>query len=319
MLENRIMWHHLDLLLPYKSVPCFPCKIIQLSGNCHHYVFMCCDLSSVLSWCAKLNCGVCVHTKITVCFFVMQLHCAAEGCPRDKLWFSSKSWCRTQTWWVDSIHCCICFCTNCSQIELQQGGLTIKKLCFCSIECSTGELLSLQKLFLFQLLIRPFFSHKMLSHFIWFFLSFMCSTFWIDSSSKSHLPSISFPFSLSVLLFDSPGCSLGISAAVCCAKHLEDRSERGEFQQRGWRWGRGRGAGGRCQQRGGGGKVGACRRFSLTQPPNCENVFRRSGFLSAGGSGAFPRWAGELSAATLQIYGGQRWAWKDLILLKTIM
>lgn len=39
-------------------------------------------------------------------------------------------------------------------------------------------------------------------------------------------------------------------------------------------------------------KAGACRHFSLTQPPNHENVFRRSGLMFAGGSGAFPRGAG---------------------------
>lgn len=130
MLENRIMWHHLDLLLPYKSVPCFPCKIIQLSGNCHHFLFMCCDLNYFLRVGVQSWTVVCVHMKNTMCFFVMQLHCAAEGCPRDKLWFSSKSWCRTQTWWVDLIHCCICFCTNCSQIELQQRWLKDKEVMF---------------------------------------------------------------------------------------------------------------------------------------------------------------------------------------------
>lgn len=45
---------------------------------------------------------------------------------------------------------------------------------------------------------------------------------------------------------------------------------------------------------------------SLTQPPGSANVCQRYAFLSAGGSGTLPRGAGELSAAALQVYGRQR-------------
>lgn len=39
-----------------------------------------------------------------------------------------------------------------------------------------------------------------------------------------------------------------------------------------------------------------------------QKMLKTSCFLSAGGSGAVPRGAGELSAAAVQVHGGQRWA-----------
>lgn len=46
---------------------------------------------------------------------------------------------------------------------------------------------------------------------------------------------------------------------------------------------------------------------SLTQPPSSGGkVCKCSGSLSAGGGGTLPRGAGELFAAALQVYGGQR-------------
>lgn len=77
---------------------------------------------------------------------------------------------------------------------------------------------------------------------------------------------------IALCVFHSTGCSLGVPAAVHCSQRVEDRSERREFQQRGWRWGwRGR-AGRRCQWRGRGGegRSGTC--SSMPQFPIWESL-----------------------------------------------
>lgn len=53
-------------------------------------------------------------------------------------------------------------------------------------------------------------------------------------------------------------------------------------------------------------KAEACARSSMPRFPKLRKFFKWSCFLSTGGSGAFPRGAGELSAAAVQVYGRQR-------------
>lgn len=110
------------------------------------------------------------------------------------------------------------------------------------------------------------------------------------------------------LCIHSTGCSLGVPAAVRCSQRLEDRSERREFQQRGWRWWRRGRAGRGCQWRGRGGEGRSLHALFNATVSKLRKFVKWSCFLSTGGSGAFPRGAGELSAAAVQVYGRQRWA-----------
>lgn len=115
----------------------------------------------------------------------------------------------------------------------------------------------------------------------------------------------------SFCVFDSTGCSLGLPAEVCRAEHLEDRSEGRKLKQRGrgWRGGGGPGRRYKRQRRGGKGRILI---LLSSRPPEYikkkkKDTLKLSCLLSAGGSGAVPRRAGELSAAALQVHGRQRW------------
>lgn len=171
------------------------------------------------------------------------------------------------------------------------------------MECSSGGLLSLQRLFLSQLFpIRAKLNIVELHPIVFFGrLSRICLEHELRlpdyNSSQCSSPSPSSPFSSRSTALDAalefqrqfvvPGTWKTEVKEESSSSEDDDEDEDEEQEED---------ANGEEEE------VEA----SSTQPPSSGNVCKRSGSLSAGGSGTFPRGAGELSAATLQVHGRQR-------------